>query len=94
MIHRAVVPEELHPVHFGHVAERVAARQKVMDAAFDAHPERFPRGRPRVEQPRPAAWINPPVDTSEPRSPSSATRDEGHPPAVDEQAQPDGATNS
>lgn len=47
-------------VHFGRVDAVLAVRQATLDAAFAAHPERFPRGRP--VHPRPAAevWINPP----------------------------------
>jgi putative transposase len=52
----------LHPadVHYGRAADIVAARQRVLDAAHAAHPERFVRGRPVQKAPPPAAWINPP----------------------------------
>jgi putative transposase len=52
----------LHPadVHYGRAADIVAARQRVLDAAHAAHPERFVRGRPTQKAPPPAAWINPP----------------------------------
>ena len=33
-------------VHHGQVAERVAARNVVLAAAYAAHPERFPHGKP------------------------------------------------
>ena len=33
-------------VHHGVVEQRVTERQAVLDAAFEANPERFPRGRP------------------------------------------------
>ncbi|MFT5433930.1 MAG: putative transposase [Myxococcota bacterium] len=52
-----------HDVHHGHVEQRLAARQAVMDAAFEAHPARFGRGRPLVKRPQTAVWINPPKDT-------------------------------
>lgn len=47
-------------VHYGRVEQRVAVRQQAMDAAFAAHPERFPRGRPVVQRPPSEVWINPP----------------------------------
>jgi putative transposase len=55
----------LHPadVHYGRAPEIVAARQRVLDAAHAAHPERFVRGRPMQKAPPPAAWINPPPTT-------------------------------
>ncbi len=53
----------LHPadVHYGRAADIVAARQRVLDAAHAAHPERFVIGRPIQKAPPPAAWINPPA---------------------------------
>lgn len=52
----------LHPVdvHYGRVANIVAARQRVLDAAHARYPERFVRGRPVQKSPPAAAWINPP----------------------------------
>jgi putative transposase len=47
-------------VHHGHAAKIVAARQEVLDAAFQQHPDRF--GRPPLHPSPPrAAWINPPT---------------------------------
>lgn len=44
----------------GQATAQVAARQRVLDAAYLRHPERFVRGRP-VPPPVPTAvWINPP----------------------------------
>jgi len=56
----------LHPadVHYGRAADIVTARQRVLDAAHAAHPERFVRGRPIQKAPPPAAWINPPATES------------------------------
>jgi putative transposase len=53
----------MHPadVHYGRTADIVAARQRVLDAAHSAHPERFVSGRPIQKAPPPAAWINPPA---------------------------------
>jgi putative transposase len=52
----------MHPadVHHGRTADIVAARQRVLDAAHAAHPDRFVTGRPIQKAPPPAAWINPP----------------------------------
>jgi putative transposase len=51
-------------VHNGTAGEIIAARQSVLDDAFDAHPERFRRGRPTAAAPEPA-WINKPADTDQ-----------------------------
>jgi putative transposase len=37
-------------VHSGRAAEVIATRQRTLDAAYAAHPERFPRGRPIAPQ--------------------------------------------
>jgi putative transposase len=47
-------------VHYGQ-AEEVSRRQSVLDAAYQAHPERFvkrPSQHPSLPE---AVWINPPV---------------------------------
>lgn len=57
-------------VHFGRAVVRQEAHQRVLDAAFAAHPERFVNGRPHVPALPTAAWINRPkadVDLSEKR---------------------------
>lgn len=53
----------LHPadVHAGRASQIVAARQRVLDAAYAAHPERFPRGQPVAAEPPTEAWINKPA---------------------------------
>jgi putative transposase len=48
-------------VHFGQSAEVLAQRQRVLDAAYLAHPERFVRCPPRVPSPNAKVWINPPA---------------------------------
>jgi putative transposase len=48
-------------VHFGLADQRVRERQVVLDAAFAAHPERFPHGRPIVRAPAREVWINKPT---------------------------------
>ena len=58
-------------VHFGHIEQRLGARQAFMGAAFEAHPERFPHGRTVVGRPRDKVWLNPPASAPEVAAPSS-----------------------
>ncbi len=46
-------------VFYGRVAEVAATRQVALDAAYGAHPERFPNGPPNVSLPPAAVHINP-----------------------------------
>lgn len=62
-------------VHFGRIQACVNQRQAVMDAAYEAHPERFPRGRPVVASPRREVWINPPTNNTQPTAPPPDTGD-------------------
>lgn len=48
-------------VHLGRVDAVLSVRQAALDAAFAAHPERFPRGRPLHPRPPSEVWINPPL---------------------------------
>lgn len=48
-------------VHHGRAEAIVAARQRVLDAAYERHPERFVRHPPRHPLPASAVWINPPA---------------------------------
>ena len=50
-------------VHFGSAPDVVAQRQLVLDAAFQAHPERFVRKPPIQPQPPLNVWINKPPDS-------------------------------
>jgi putative transposase len=50
-------------VHFDLIQQRVVERQAVLDQAFEAHPERFPHGRPTAGQPAREVWINKPKAT-------------------------------
>jgi putative transposase len=52
-------------VHYGRADAIIAIRQRALDAAHAAHPERFVRGRPKHPSPPTAAWINPPRATEE-----------------------------
>jgi len=51
-------------VHFGRVDEVAQKRQKTLDAAFEANPERF-RRRPCVNLPSQEVYINPPIKTAD-----------------------------
>ncbi len=54
-----------HVVHYGLAEERFQAREKVLLAAYEAHPERFVKKAP-IPLPLPqAAWINPPKSEKE-----------------------------
>lgn len=52
-------------VHHGHAERLHAARGRVLEAAFAAHPERFVRKPPSPPDLPTAAWINKPADTQE-----------------------------
>jgi len=54
-------------VHHGHAATVHAARQRVLHAAYAAHPERFVRHAPDPPPLPTAAWINPPRATTTPQ---------------------------
>jgi len=49
-----------HSVHYGHAKALRAGRQAALDAAFEAHPERFKGQRPQPPELPTAVWINPP----------------------------------
>lgn len=53
-------------VHRGWAPEILAGRQKVLDQAFAAHPERFVSRPPSVIQPPKEVWINKPRPASRP----------------------------
>jgi len=48
-------------VHGGQAVATIAARQEVLLAAYQAHPERFVRGTPKPPALPTAVWINPPT---------------------------------
>jgi len=52
-------------VHRGRAEEVLAKRQRVLDAAWACHPERFVRGAPQTAPLPSAVWINPPEDRSQ-----------------------------
>lgn len=47
-------------VHFGQAAQLFTNRQRVLQQAYAAHPERFVNGLPQPPQLPTAVWINPP----------------------------------
>ena len=49
-------------VHYGQADQRQTQRQQVLQAAYDAHPERFVRGQPKVPPLPQAVWINKPKE--------------------------------
>jgi putative transposase len=48
-------------VHYGRVNQVSQQRQQVLNAAYEAHPERFRRGQPVAGVPHQEVWINPPT---------------------------------
>jgi putative transposase len=50
-----------HDVHYGLAPERLAQRALVLQAAYAAHPERFPNGPPTPGNLPEAVWINKPT---------------------------------
>src|SRR5690606_17114273 len=49
-------------VHSGKAGEVLAARQRVLDAHYAEHPERFVKGPPKVRRPPAEVWINRPTE--------------------------------
>ena len=49
-------------VHHGRAPAVLATRQRALDLAYAAHPERFSRRRPRAPTLPNAVWINQPSD--------------------------------
>jgi putative transposase len=71
-------------VHFGRAPVVLAARQRALDAAYAAHPERFVHGAPTAGSPPSEVWIN------RPTVPASAFLHD-HADAMDAPAASDGA---
>jgi putative transposase len=51
-----------HDVHYGLAESKIQERARVLQAAFQATPERFPHGLPRPPQVPEAVWINKPAE--------------------------------
>jgi transposase InsO family protein len=58
-------------VHYGRAAARLEGRHHTRLAAYDAHPERFVQGPPRLETLPHAVWINPPAKTTDQDAPGT-----------------------
>ena len=58
-------------VHQGRAATRLEVRHHTRLAAYDAHPERFVQGPPRLETLPHAVWINPPAKTTAQEAPGT-----------------------
>ena len=72
-------------VHYGRADERLELRARVLEAAFQAHPERFKGRRPVPGVLPEAVWINPPPKTTPEDAPGatiSPSSDAGVPPLV------------
>ena len=52
-------------VHYGHADEVLTDRQRALEAAYAARPERFVNGPPKVPSLPEAVWINPPEDRTQ-----------------------------
>ena len=52
-------------VHHGYAADRLKERQRTMEVAYAAHPERFVHGKPTVRALPEASYINKPMASSE-----------------------------
>ncbi len=52
-------------VHYGRAEGKRELRQATLDAAYAAHPERFPSGRPRAPSPPTEVWINGPKEETD-----------------------------
>ena len=63
-----------HQVHYGLADAVLAERQMALDAAYDAHPERFSK-KPVVKPLPPQVWINPPCNDEADQSLPGATCD-------------------
>ncbi len=51
--------------HYGQAEEIYAARQTILDRAFQANPQRFVKMPPSPPRKPTAAWINPPLKTQQ-----------------------------
>ena len=69
-------------MHYGLAAAKWEARAAVLRAAYQAHPERFPRGVPLPPPLPTAAWINKPPSSAVIGSAPTAIAEAVHP-AVD-----------
>ena len=52
-------------LHYGEAKGIIEQRERVLEAAYRKHPERFVKGRPKAGSVPEAVWINPPAKTKE-----------------------------
>ncbi len=57
-----VTPSEM---HHGQAAERIGSRTRVLQAAYERNPKRFPKGIPVPKLPPTEVWINQPKNPTE-----------------------------
>ena len=62
-------------IHYGEAQACSEGRQRVLDLAHKEHPERFPKGAPKVIPLPNAAWINRPKSTDATNAFVAATGD-------------------
>jgi putative transposase len=65
------------PVHYGQAQAVYQQRQRVLQAAYAAHPERFVRGLPTPPELPPTVWINRPQTIHDAGHEGSSTPDTG-----------------
>lgn len=76
-------------VHFGRTAEVLSLRQRVLDAAYVTHPERFVNKPPKPSALPHQVWINPPKDhATESTRPEPLIETTGQPDAYDSEIDP------
>ncbi len=64
-------------VHHGRIDAVLARKQAALDAAFEAHPERFVNGRPLARRPPAAVYINRPQPPTHPVAEQAASATAG-----------------
>lgn len=62
-------------VHHGRATKRLEQRQRIMNAAYHAHPERFVHGKPNVPQIPNASYINRPKEPTDSDAVSSPEKE-------------------
>jgi putative transposase len=68
-----------HEIHQGQAQAKWRERERILIRAYQAHPERFPRGVPSPPPLPTAAWINKPVAVSTNAEPVEARASQGAP---------------
>ncbi len=58
-------------VHYGRAEEKLAQRHLLLLQAYEAHPERFVNGPPKLQKLERAVWINPPTEADDSQTPAT-----------------------